>query len=94
MKKNNGTFLVFIAAVLFSIGGLMVKIIPWSAMALNGARCSISVIVLLIYTRIVHHKLVINKAVMIGAMCSSVTNILYMLANKMTTAANRVEGNR
>lgn len=90
MKKNNGTFLVFIAAVLFSIGGLMVKIIPWSAMALNGARCSVSVIVLLIYTRIVHHKLVINKAVMIGAMCSSVTNILYMLANKMTTAANTI----
>lgn len=90
MNRRKGTLLVFLAAVLFSMGGLLVKIIPWTAMPLNGARCLISVCVLAVYMRMTKHKLVINKAVLLGAVCSFGTNILYTMANKMTTAANTI----
>lgn len=90
MKKINGTFLVFMSAALFSMGGLFVKIIPWPALPLNGIRCLISVCVLAIYMAASHHKLKITKSVLIGAVCSFGTNILYTLANKMTTAANTI----
>ena len=90
MNKNKGTLLVFLAAVLFSMGGLLVKIIPWTAMPLNGARCLVSVCVLAVYMKLTRHKLVINKAVLLGAVCSFGTNILYTIANKMTTAANTI----
>ena len=90
MSVRKGTFLVFLAAVLFSIGGLLIKMIPWTAVSINGARCLISVLILALYMKLTHHRLVINKSVMLGAVCSFGTNILYTLANKMTTAANTI----
>ena len=33
-----GPLCVLLASLLFSIGGLCVKLIPWSALAINGAR--------------------------------------------------------
>ncbi len=90
MSRRKGTLLVFLAAVLFSMGGLLVKIIPWTAMPLNGSRCLVSVCVLAVYMKLTRHKLVINRAVLLGAVCSFGTNILYTIANKMTTAANTI----
>ena len=34
-RQKNGVFLVLAAAVLMSFGGLMIKAIPWNAMAVN-----------------------------------------------------------
>lgn len=90
MKDKKGPLLVFIAAVLFSMGGLLIKKIPWQAIPLNGARCLISVCVLGTYMLLTHQKLVVNKGVFLGAFCSFGTNILYTIANKMTTAANTI----
>ena len=36
--QKNGVFLVLAAAVLMSFGGLMIKAIPWNAMAVNSGR--------------------------------------------------------
>ena len=37
-RRKNGIFLVLAAAVLMSFGGLMIKAIPWNAMAVNSGR--------------------------------------------------------
>ena len=89
-QKKNGTIYVLLAAILFSIGGLCIKIVPWNAMAINGARNLISVVIIGIYLRATGHKLVINPAVLFGAVCLTTTTTLYSLANKMTTAANTI----
>ena len=34
-KRRTGTLCVFLAAVLYSIGGLCIKLIPWGGMAIN-----------------------------------------------------------
>ena len=89
-KKNQGIFLVLVAAALFSIGGLCIKMVPWSPLAINGARSLISVLVLAVYLKMKKHKIVVNPAVLFGAVCMTGTTTLYCAANKLTTAANAI----
>lgn len=89
-RNNVGIYLVLIAAALFSLGGLCIKMVPWSPLAINGARSLISVMVLAAYLKIIKHKIVVNKAVLFGAICMTGTTSLYCAANKLTTAANAI----
>ena len=85
-----GALFVFLSAVFFSIGGLFMKLIPWNGLAINSARNVFSVLVLAAFFRVRRHKLVINRTVLIGALAIVGTNILYSLANKLTTAGNTI----
>ena len=88
--KKTGTIYVLLAAILFSIGGLCIKMIPWNPLAINGARNLISAVMIGVYIRLTHHRLVINPAVIFGALCLTGTTTLYSFANKLTTAANTI----
>ena len=90
MKQSKGVFYVLMAAILFSIGGLCIKLVPWSPLAINGARNLISVIIIGIYLKMKNHKIVINSAVLFGAVCMMRTTTLFTIANKLTTAANTI----
>lgn len=89
-KNVSGIYFVLIAAALFSLGGLCIKMVPWSPLAINGARSLVSVMVLALYLKKIKHKLVINPAVMFGAFCMTGTTSLFCAANKLTTAANAI----
>lgn len=89
-KRQVGTLCVFIAALLYSIGGLCMKVIPWSGMAINGGRTAIALVVIGIYLALVRHPLRCNRWIMLGALCVFGANLLFSLANKMTTAANAI----
>ena len=89
-QKSGGIFFVLIAATLFSLGGLCIKMVPWSPLAINGARSFISVLVLALYLKITKHRIVVNQAVLFGALCMTGTTSLYCAANKLTTAANAI----
>ncbi len=88
--SRKGTLYMFLSAVLFSIGGLCVKMIPWSAVAINGARSLISVVILLIYAKAARHRLRFNPVILAGAVCTFITNLFFSMATKMTTAANAI----
>ena len=90
MKDSKGIFCVLIAAILFSIGGLCIKVVPWSPLAINGARNLISAIIIGIYLKVTNHKIVVNSAVVFGAVCMMGTTTLFTIANKLTTAANTI----
>lgn len=90
MKQSKGIFCVLMAAILFSIGGLCIKVVPWSPLAINGARNLISAIIIGIYLKATNHKIVINPAVVFGAVCMMGTTTLFTIANKLTTAANTI----
>ena len=81
---------VFLASVAFSTGGLFIKIIPWSPLAINGARNLIGALVIGIYMLIRRHRIVISRQVMIGAASMIGVTTLFAVANKMTTAANTI----
>lgn len=90
MKQSKGIFCVLMAAMLFSIGGLCIKLVPWSPLAINGARNLISAILIGIYLKAINHKIVMNPAVLFGAVCMMGTTTFFTIANKMTTAANTI----
>ena len=81
---------VFLASVCFSTGGLFIKLIPWSALAINGARNLIGSAVIGIYLLLTHRKIVVNGRVLIGALSMIGVTTLFSLANKLTTAANAI----
>ena len=78
------------AAILFSIGGLCIKVVPWSPLAINGARNLISVIIIGIYLKVIHHKIIVNPPVIFGAVCMTGVTSFYCIANKLTTAIEPV----
>lgn len=88
--ERRGVVFVFLAAVLYSIGGLCIKVIPWHAMSINGGRNMISVLVVGGYLFATGHRPRWNRWIALGAGCVCGTNILFTLANKMTTAANAI----
>ena len=81
---------VFLASVAFSTGGLFIKMIPWSALAINGARNLIGAAVIGIYLLIRRHRIVISRQVLIGAFSMIGVTTLFAVANKLTTAANTI----
>ncbi len=81
---------VFLASVCFSTGGLFIKMIPWSALAINGARNLIGAAVIGIYLLVTGRKIIFNLTVMIGALSMIGVTTLFAIANKLTTAANAI----
>ena len=88
--RRQGVIFVLIAAVLYSIGGLCIKVIPWSGLSINSARNMIALVVIGGYLILTKHKLRFNRFIGLGALCVFGTTALYSLANKLTTAANTI----
>ena len=86
--KNKGHLYMLITAFLWSLGGIFIKLIPLNAVAINGLRSIIALVFFFNYERKFKKKL--NKKIILAAFCLIMTNNLYVLANKMTTAANAI----
>ena len=90
VSRRTGVLFVFIAAVLYSIGGLCIKVIPWSGIAINGGRTAIALVVIGAFLAATRHPPRLNRWIFLGAVCVFGTNLLYAVANKLTTAANTI----
>ena len=88
--RSKSVLCVFLASVCFSTGGLFIKLIPWSALAINGARNLIGAAVIGIYLLLTGHRLVFSRRVLIGALAMIGVTTLFAVANKLTTAANTI----
>lgn len=86
--KNKGNLYILITAFLWSLGAVFIKVIPLNALAINGLRSIVAFIFFVIYDRT--YKIKINKYVVAAAICLVLTNSLYVLSNKLTTAANAI----
>ena len=89
-QSRKGTLFVFLAALLYSIGGLCMKVIPWNGMAINGARTAIALVVIGAYLAAIKHPPRLNRWVMLGSVCVFGATALFSVANKLTTAANAI----
>ncbi len=89
-QQQKGTLFVFVASVLYSLGGLCIKVIPWNGLAINGGRTAIALVVMAVYFWKTGHRLRLNHWILLGAFAVCGTNILFSVANKMTTAANAI----
>ena len=57
-----GTACMLAASLCFSTGGLLMKLIPWNPLAINGARNLIACMVIGLYILVTHHKIKFNDA--------------------------------
>lgn len=89
-NKRSSVIAVLLASACFSTGGLFIKLIPWSALAINGARNLIGSAVIGLYLLITHHRIVFSRRVCIGALSLIGVTTLFALSNKLTTAANAI----
>ena len=87
-KKAAGLGAVALCAVLWSTGGLFIKIIPWDPLAIAGARSLVAGVVLLLYLR--RPRFTWSAAQIFCALAYSATMISFVISNKMTTAANAI----
>jgi drug/metabolite transporter (DMT)-like permease len=88
-KERNQAILFLIgAATLWSLGGLLVKSIAWNPLAIAGTRSGIAVLVMLVFQRKLRFTWSIIQ--ISGALAYAGTVILFVTANKLTTAANAI----
>ncbi len=89
-ETTKGTLAMIATALLWSIGGIFIKLVPWNPLAIAGLRGLIGGLVMYIYLRIRGIKPVFNKdtvkiAIALAGVCST-----FVAANKLTTASNAI----
>ena len=85
--KNRAPLCMLAASLLFSLGGVLVKLVPWPPMAISCSRSVIAGIVLFCYMKLRGHRIVVDRAVLLGGFAMGATSTLYVISNKLTTAA-------
>ena len=75
--QQKGTLFVFAAAVLYSIGGVCMKMIPWHGMSINAGRSFIAMFVVGTFMVLTKHKLRFNRWILVGALSVFLTNALF-----------------
>lgn len=87
-ERTRAILLLVITAILWSLGGVLIKSIKWNPVAIAGMRSGIAAIVLLIVLK--KPKITWSFAQIGAALAYSGTVILFVMANKATTAANAI----
>jgi drug/metabolite transporter (DMT)-like permease len=88
--RTQGTAILAVAAcaLLWSTGGLFVKLISWNPFAIAGVRSLIGGCVILAFLR--RPRFTWSFAQVAGAVCYAMCMILFVSATKLTTAANAI----
>jgi len=86
--KTKAIIYLIITALLWSSGGLLIKMVTWNPVAIAGTRSAIAGLVILAFRR----RMTFNWgfAQVGGALCYAATVILFVMATKLTTAANAI----
>jgi drug/metabolite transporter (DMT)-like permease len=87
-ERHKAIGFLIVTAILWSSGGLLIKWVSWNPIAIAGMRSAIAALVLLAFLRRPH--LTWSSAQIGGAIAYAVTVILFVSANKLTTAANAI----
>lgn len=86
MKTDRkGPLLLLLAAICWSLGGVCIKFIPFAATTIISLRAVLAVLVFAIYRKSFRVRL--SRGNILAALCLSCTTILFVYANKLTTAA-------
>jgi drug/metabolite transporter (DMT)-like permease len=86
--KIVGVMLMAATASLWSIAGLVIKMIDWNPFAIAGTRSLIASLVILAFLR--RPKIHWSFPQVAAAVANAVTMLLFVVANKTTTAANAI----
>ncbi len=88
LSRRKAIALLLFAAVLWSVGGLLIKLIDWNPLAIAGARSAIAAVLIALVVRRPHFHW--SGAQIGAAFAYAATVILFVVANRLTTAANAI----
>ena len=84
-SRRKGPLFIVAASICWSLGGLGIKLIPWGASSIIGVRSLFAALVFSVYRKSV--KVKFTKGNILAAFFLSLTTVLFVFANKLTTAA-------
>jgi len=87
-KRSKAILFLLLSAILWSSGGLVIKLVSWNPVAIAGVRGLISMVFLLVYVR--HPRFTWSFPQIGGAIIFALTVTLFVVATKWTTAANAI----
>ena len=87
-KRILSIIMLALTAVLWSFGGVLIKLVTWNPIAIAGTRSIIAAITILCVLRKPDFKFTKDK--LFGAIAYALTVILFVSANKYTSAANAI----
>ncbi len=87
-KRSQAILFLLLSAILWSSGGLFIKMVSWNPVAIAGLRSLIAMVVIIAYVR--HPRFTWTFPQIGGAVAYAVTVTLFVIATKLTTAANAI----
>lgn len=90
MRNKKGIILAIVSACSFSLGGLLIKLIPFASLSIASGRCIFSTIIIGSYLLITKQKVRITIPSLIGGILVFLNMYTFIIANKLTTAANTI----
>ena len=89
-RKNRAMLLMVVTAVMWSLGGIFIKLISWSPFLIAGVRSGISGSIMAMYMAATHTKFKLNTYSLLAGIGLGFSATLFTIANKLTTAANAI----
>lgn len=86
--RRRAVIMLVLTAILWSSSGLLIKLVSWGPLTILGMRSLIAGLVFLIYLR--PADLHFSRYQVLGALCYTGTNLFFITATKMTSAANAI----
>lgn len=90
MNRKKAIIYVIIASLLWSIGGLFIKLIDLNPLAIAGGRSGIAALVMFIYMKQPIHKIKLTRYKILGGLSYAMVVVLFVTATKLTTSANAI----
>lgn len=89
-KQRKSIMQMTLCAIMWSIAGVFIKLIPWNALVIAGIRSLICTGIFAAYMLATRRRFVLSAATLRLALTVPATCICFMMANKLTTAANAI----
>lgn len=89
-EQHKGMLAMLVCAMLWSIAGIFIKLLPWNAFVIAGLRSAVAALVVAGYMMLKRIPLEINRRTLTVAAFLAATYSMFVLSNKLTTAANAI----
>ena len=89
-KEKTGMLQMLSCAALWSMAGVMFKYIPWHPLVIAALRAAIAGIVVYCFLRARKMRFVFSRRTLWTGVSKGLTCVLFVVANKLTTAANAI----
>lgn len=89
-SKKKSMVLMAVCAVMWSIGGIFIKLVSWSPFLIAGGRSIISAVVIAVYMKYTKTPVKFCRYSFGAGIGLCASCIFFVMANKLTTAANAI----